>query len=197
VPRPSRPIEAAPALDFIEDTPPVAVVDAVRESGPPSQRWPVGPQGDLTLAKAARTAHAEVSGALPRFAAAGIDHLLLGAIDLAVVYFTLRMAGLTMADLSVLPVVPLVVFLLLVKLAYFSAFTAVGGQTIGKMATRIRVVTAEDETVDGPLAVKRTLAGVASAALFGLGFVPALIGPERRALHDRLTHTRVVALPSA
>jgi len=140
---------------------------------------------------------AEVSGALPRLAAAAIDHLLLGAIDIAVLYFTLRMAGLTMAELSVLPVVPLVVFLLLVKLSYFSAFTAVGGQTIGKMATRIRVVTGDDETVDGPLAVKRTLAGVASAALFGLGFVPALIGPERRALHDRLTHTRVVALPSA
>jgi uncharacterized RDD family membrane protein YckC len=89
-----------------------------------------------------------------------------------------------------------VAFLLLVKLAYFSAFTAVGGQTIGKMATRIRVVTAEDQTVDGPLAVKRTLAGAISAVTFGLGFVPALIGPERRALHDRLTHTRVVALPS-
>ena len=199
VPKPSRPIDAAPALDFIEDTPPVAVVDAIHESGPSSQRWPVGveSQSDPTSARAARMTPAEVSGALPRLAAAAIDHLLLGAIDLAVVYFTLRMAGLTMADLSVLPVVPLVVFLLLVKLAYFSAFTAVGGQTIGKMATRIRVVTAEDETVDGPLAVKRTLAGVASAALFGLGFVPALIGPERRALHDRLTHTRVVALPSA
>ena len=212
VPRPSRPIVAAPALDFVEETPQPVVVGAIRESGPPSQRWLVGSQSDPTLAEArartasplasvagdsARAAHAEVSGALPRLAAAAIDHLLLGAIDIAVLYFTLRMAGLTMAELSVLPVVPLVVFLLLVKLSYFSAFTAVGGQTIGKMATRIRVVTGDDETVDGPLAVKRTLAGVASAALFGLGFVPALIGPERRALHDRLTHTRVVALPSA
>jgi uncharacterized RDD family membrane protein YckC len=180
VPRPSRSIEGSPALDFVEDTPPAAVVGARTAS-----------------VDSARAAPAEVSGPLPRLAAAAIDHLLLGAIDLAVLYFTLRMAGLTMADLSVLPVVPLVVFLLLVKLSYFSAFTAVGGQTIGKMATRIRVVTAEDETVDGPLALKRTLAGVASAALFGLGFVPALIGSERRALHDRLTHTRVVALPSA
>ena len=177
IPRPSRPIGASPPLEFVEDA-------------PPSQRWPVGAQSDPT-------AHVEVSGAGARLVAAAIDHLLLGAIDLAVLYFTLRMAGLTMADVSVLPVAPLVAFLLLVKLSYFSAFTAVGGQTIGKMATRIRVVTAEDETVDGALAVKRTLAGVASAALFGLGFLPALIGSERRALHDRLTHTRVVALPSA
>ena len=92
-------------------------------------------------------AHAEVSGARARvWRQPSIDHLLLGAIDLAVVYFTLRMTGLTMADLSMLPPVPLVAFLLLVKLSYFCAFTAVGGQTIGKMAMRIRVVTTEDET---------------------------------------------------
>jgi uncharacterized RDD family membrane protein YckC len=132
-----------------------------------------------------------------RLAAAAIDHVLLAAIDLAVVYFTLRMTGLTTADLPMLPAAPLVAFLLLVTLSYFCAFTAVGGQTIGKMAMRIRVVTAEDEHVDGALAVKRTLAGVASAATFGLGFIPALVGSDRRALHDRLTRTRVVALPSA
>ena len=103
----------------------------------------------------------------------------------------------TLDDLLILPLVPLVAFLLLVKLSYFAAFTAVGGQTIGKMAMRIRVVTAEDGTVNGPLAVKRTLAGVASAVTLGIGFLPALLGSERRALHDRLTHTRVVALPSA
>jgi uncharacterized RDD family membrane protein YckC len=188
VPRPSRSIEGSPALDFVEDRPAAAVVEARTASQlAPSE----------VVDWAPRAPHAEVSGPLPRLAAAAIDHLLLGAIDLAVLYFTLRMAGLTMADLRVLPVVPLVVFLLLVKLSYFCAFTAVGGQTIGKMATRIRVVTAEDETVDGALALKRTLAGVASAALFGLGFVPALVGSERRALHDRLTHTRVVSLPSA
>ena len=28
---------------------------------------------------------------------------------------------------------------------------------------------------------------------FGLGFIPALIGPDRRALHDRVARTRVVA----
>jgi uncharacterized RDD family membrane protein YckC len=196
VPRPSRSIEGAPVLDFVEDAPPPVVAVAARESGPPGRRWPVG-QTEPTAIEAARAAPAEVSGPLPRLAAAAIDHLLLGAIDLAVLYFTLRLAGLTTADLSVLPVVPLLAFLLFVKLSYFSAFTAVGGQTIGKMAARIRVVTAEDQTVDGALAVKRTLAGAASAALFGLGFVPALIGSERRALHDRLTHTRVVALPSA
>jgi uncharacterized RDD family membrane protein YckC len=114
-----------------------------------------------------------------------------------VVYFTLRMAGLAMADWAALPPVPLIAFLLLVKLSYFSAFTAVGGQTIGKMAARIRVVTTEeDASVDGARAVKRALAGAVSAGLLGLGYLPALMGSERLALHDRVTRTRVIALPS-
>ena len=53
VPRPSRPIEASQALDFVEDTPPVTVVGAVRESGPPSQHWLVGSHSDPTWAKVA------------------------------------------------------------------------------------------------------------------------------------------------
>ncbi len=65
------------------------------------------------------------------------------------------------------------------------------------MAMRLRVVTADNETVDGTLALKRTLAGVASAVTLGAGFLPALFGAEHRALHDRLAHTRVVTLPSA
>jgi uncharacterized RDD family membrane protein YckC len=186
VPRPSRPIESSPSLDFVEEAPPVVAVESIADT-----------RARTAERLAARLAHAEVSGPGARLAAAVIDHLLLGAIDLAVVYFTLRMTGLAMGDLSMLPALPLLAFLVLVKLAYFAAFTAVGGQTIGKMAMRIRVVTTEDETVDGPLAVKRTLAGAASAVALGLGFLPALLGSERLALHDRLTHTRVVALPSA
>ena len=186
VPKPSRPIEAAPALDFVEE----AGV-AVAESGSDGHVSPPPPRAVV------HPSHVDVSGAGARFCAAVIDHLLLAAIDIAVVYFTLRMTGLTMAEFSLLPIAPLAVFLLLVKLSYFCAFTAVGGQTIGKMAMRIRVVTADDEAVDGTLALKRTLAGVASAATLGLGFLPALIGGDRRALHDRLTRTRVVTFPSA
>jgi uncharacterized RDD family membrane protein YckC len=130
-----------------------------------------------------------------RVLAALIDHAVLLAIDAAVVYFTLRMAGLAMADVRALPPAPMAIFLGLLKFSYFTAFTAVGGQTIGKMALHIRVV-AEDGAVDAPRAVRRTLAGVVSLVPLGLGFLPAFFG-DRRALHDRLTETRVVGLPSA
>jgi uncharacterized RDD family membrane protein YckC len=102
-----------------------------------------------------------------------------------------------MGDWAVVPAAPLLTFLLLLKLAYFTAFTAVGGQTIGKMAARIRVVTDQDTAVDAPTAVRRTIVAALSTVVFGLGFIPALFGTERRALHDRVAHTRVVALRPA
>ena len=171
----ARHVEPEPGLRFEEEiTLPVSGVWAAR--------------GDRKL---------ESSGSGPRLAAALIDLVMLGGIDVAVMYFTLRMAGLSMNDWAVLPPVPLVAFLLLVKLSYFCAFTAVGGQTIGKMAARIRVVSADERPIDGALALRRTLMGAASAGLFGLGYLPALLASDRRALHDRLARTRVVALPSA
>jgi uncharacterized RDD family membrane protein YckC len=126
-----------------------------------------------------------------------MDHALLGAIDLAVVYFTLRISGLSMDEWTVLPVAPLMFFLILLKMAYFYAFTAVGGQTIGKMALRIRVVGEDHESIDPTLALRRTLLGTASTAAFGLGLLPAFFDPERRAFHDRVARTRVIALRTA
>lgn len=188
VPKPSRSIASAPVLDFAEQAPAAPVIEST---------------ADVRARTAARLApplpeleHVQVSGPGRRLAAAAVDHLLLSAIDLSVIYLTLRMAGLPMAQWTVLPPAPLAAFLVFVKLSYFCAFTAVGGQTIGKMAARIRVVTTEDAPVDGARAIKRTLAGAVSAALLGFPYLPALVGAERRALHDRVTHTRVIALPS-
>jgi uncharacterized RDD family membrane protein YckC len=129
-----------------------------------------------------------------RVVAASIDHLLLCGIDLAVIYFTLRIAGLSMDEWAALPPVPLIFFLFLLKLAYFYAFTAVGGQTIGKMALHIRVVTEDHASIDAAVALRRTVIGAVSTAVLGLGFLPAFFDPERRAFHDRVARTRVVAL---
>jgi uncharacterized RDD family membrane protein YckC len=130
-----------------------------------------------------------------RVVAAVIDHLILGSIDLLVVYFTIRMAGLNVSEIRTLPLAPLLTFLILLKFAYFTAFTAIGGQTIGKMAAGIQVVTDTIEPVDSGCAVRRTMAGILSFASLGLGLLPAFVG-DRRALHDRLAHTRVVSVSS-
>lgn len=141
---------------------------------------------------AARLATRPPSGPVRRLAAALIDHAVLLGIDALVVYFTLKMAALTMADWRGLPAAPLLAFLLMLKLVYFSAFTTIGGQTIGKMAAGIRVITDEGGLIDPARALQRTLAGGVSLLTLGLAFIPALVGADRRALHDRVARTRVV-----
>jgi uncharacterized RDD family membrane protein YckC len=144
-----------------------------------------------------QTLRREVCKAGPRAMAALLDIAILLAIDLAVVYFTLRMAVLTMDDWRLLPAIPMLVFLTLLKVAYYAAFTAIGGQTIGKMAAHIRVVTEEDTFIGPARALQRTLAAAASFVTLGAAFAPALVGGTGRALHDRVAHTRVVAVPPA
>ena len=138
----------------------------------------------------------ETSGAARRFVAAAIDHGMLLAVDAIVIYFTLKMAGLDPAQWRLLSAMPLAAFLGMVKIAYFCAFTLVGGQTIGKMAVRIRVVGDDGADLDPARAVRRTLAGAFSLLAAGLGFLPVLLADDRRGVHDRVARTRVIALRS-
>jgi uncharacterized RDD family membrane protein YckC len=77
---------------------------------------------------------------------------------------------------------------------YFTLFTTAAGQTIGKMTAGIKVVPVDGEHGRVPLAhsVVRATAYVISALPAGLGFLPILIGTDKRAIHDRLAETRVV-----
>ena len=129
-----------------------------------------------------------------RLAAAIIDHAILLGIDLVVLYFTLRLTELTFADWRVLPWLPLAVFLLSVKVAYLSAFTTAGGQTIGKMATNIRVVSEDGGGLDPGRALRRAVLELVTIATAGAPFLTALTDPLRRGVHDRASGTRVVAL---
>jgi uncharacterized RDD family membrane protein YckC len=132
------------------------------------------------------------AGILSRLLAVAIDLLILAVVDAIVIYFTLRIVGLNIEDLSSLPKGPLIAFLLVQNGGYLVAFTA-GGQTLGKMATGIRVVAAEPaSTLDVSHALVREAMWLLLAAPAGLGFLPALFTRDRRGLHDRLAGTRVV-----
>jgi uncharacterized RDD family membrane protein YckC len=129
-----------------------------------------------------------------RFVAALLDTAILVAIGSVVLYLTLKVCGLPLARLHVIPPVPFVSFLLLIAGGYFTLFIAAGGQTIGKMAAGIRVVSTDHNLGRVPLghAVLRAAVYFLSALPAGLGFLPALMGADRRAIHDRLADTRVV-----
>ena len=80
------------------------------------------------------------------------------------------------------------------------------GQTLGKMAVDIRVVTCRPTATTpgwladgGPLtigcAVVRQLASALSSAILGFGYVMVGLRRDRRALHDLIAGTRVERLP--
>jgi uncharacterized RDD family membrane protein YckC len=174
-----------------ESPPPDPVLEFDDDPAPPAPRRAAPSPAPAEVSRREGDA---ASGAFRRLVAAGIDLSILLGIDAAVVYFTLRMTALTASDWRLLPAAPLLAFLFLVKLAYFFAFTAVGGQTIGKMAVGIRVVSDDSGSLDGSRVLRRTVVGACSALIAGLGFLPALVGEDRRALHDRVARTRVILL---
>jgi uncharacterized RDD family membrane protein YckC len=128
-----------------------------------------------------------------RLTATVIDLLLLGTINVVVLYLTLALTGLSMREIAVLPLVPLVAFLALLDGGYLVAFIAAGGQTIGKMVVGIRVTDAEGHRVELPQALLRAIGCGISLATVGLGYLPAFTAADRRALQDRIAGTRVVS----
>jgi uncharacterized RDD family membrane protein YckC len=183
VPRFTSRRSPAPVLQFAEEA----------EGPAPVEEPPPQPAAVERVPSSIITGQSSRPGS--RVVAMLIDYLILFGIDAAVVYFTVRMAGLAPNEWRLLPIAPMLTFLGLLKVAYFYAFTAVGGQTIGKMAVGTCVVTESGGPVDAARAMRRTSAGALSFLLLGLGFIPALFG-DHRALHDRLAGTRVVRLRS-
>lgn len=151
-----------------------------------------GPSADEPSRAPVAPATETLAGGLARAGAATIDLVLLGAINAAVIYLTLAIAGLTRDQIDLLPILPLATFSALLCGGYLIAFTAASGQTIGKMITGIRVIGDDDRRVDVAGAVLRALGCGASLLTVGLGYLPAFVTADRRALQDRIASTRVV-----
>jgi uncharacterized RDD family membrane protein YckC len=185
------PIE--PALGFDLD---LAPADTTPETEPAPV---VAGVSSEPVAAAATHAGATPDRAAPigtRLAAGAIDAAILGAVDVAVVAFTLQVTGVAWTGVVRLPLVPLAAFLALLATGYLTLFTVLAGQTAGKMAMGIRVVEAGGRPVRFGHAVLRSALQVLTVPLLGLGFLPALLGVEHRALYDRLSNTEVVRCDS-
>lgn len=133
---------------------------------------------------------------LTRFAAAVLDGLILGAVNLLIGL----VAGLSAAQaVGIEPkgAVVLQVVLFVIQLAIGIAYevTLIGkyGATLGKMACKIKVVTADGGKVSYARALGRYFAKLLSAFTCMIGYIIAIFDkPQRRALHDHICNTRVV-----
>lgn len=127
-----------------------------------------------------------------RALATAVDVLLLLVIDVLVVYFTLKICRVSLAEFGLIPKAPLLTFLLLQNGGYFIAFTATG-QTLGKMLAGVRVL-ADDEAQAPDVGRSALRAGVwlLLALPAGLGLLTTFLMRDGRGLHDRFAGTRVV-----
>jgi uncharacterized RDD family membrane protein YckC len=108
---------------------------------------------------------------------------------LYIVNFTIGLGVGALARGSAAPVMTCVSALLsiAVTVAYDAMFVAAKGQTLGKIALRVKVVTETGANVTTGQAWGRAL-----AKIIPFSCVVALFNNERKGIHDMLAHTRVV-----
>ena len=127
-----------------------------------------------------------------RIGALIIDCLILLGIDGAVVRLTERLAEAPIDSFGELRLLlPLVAFLLLLDCSYVVFLTTFGGQTIGKMLLRIRVIGRDNGSVGFRAVAIRTAVSSVSIVPFGIGYLRVAIG-NGHALHDVVANTKVI-----
>lgn len=180
-----RPLPERDEVEDVEVTAPLAVDEEIE--------WDLDTPDDPDTILDAQRADADPSAPVTdRIFSAVADAMVLLTIALL-----LAIAGAYAAAAPIVPFVqaaPLPFFLavLLFGFAYGVFFTGTCGQTLGKMAMRVRVIGGDTFRIGYQRAAQRSLYYAVAALPVGLGLLPALRDPEHRALHDRLSNTRVV-----
>jgi uncharacterized RDD family membrane protein YckC len=132
-----------------------------------------------------------------RFAAVFVDGIILwvvnfvlqmGAVALVRVSSSANQGPMAAAVVSML----LMVVSLAIALSYEVVMIGKYGATLGKMACKIKVVTADGGRVSYLRALGRYFAKMLSGLILGIGYLMAAFDEEKRALHDRICDTRVI-----
>jgi len=132
-----------------------------------------------------------------RFAAVFLDGLLLGAINMGIglvggIFIAASLRGQQpTAGFFVFQII-LTLINLSIAITYETILIGKYGATLGKMACKIKVVTAEGGKVSYLLAFGRYFAKLLSSLTLLIGFIMAAFDDEKRALHDRICNTRVI-----
>ena len=190
----------------MSDMPPPPPDDSGWSSGPPPPPGPApqGPQAMTGWATVGTGETVELAGAGSRLGARIIDWIIL-----AIGYFILVAIGLAAAfgadaddqtAVSIGAIVVVALLLGLVGILYEVTFIALKGQTLGKMATRIKVVRADNGLVPGwGKSVGRWIIPAAAAFIPFVGWILSLLvyisllwDKVRQGWHDKAAGTLVI-----
>ena len=130
-----------------------------------------------------------------RFLAKILDLILMWALSFGVIMlFAVSVQGQQEPNPVFFGVVMVMVYL--VPLIYPILFLGKWGQTLGKMAMKIKVVTPAGEKIGYGRATGRVFSEIVTGFTFGIGYLMVLWDAERRTLHDMMAGTRVLDLNS-
>ena len=135
------------------------------------------------------------AGLWVRVAALLVDSLIVGMINLLIIFSTLGVEYIIM-DYEEFhqPNEMLFATIIFVKLAYFTFFTSSSWQaTPGKRIVGIRVINTDGTTISFLKALGRCTIGYwLSSIIFGVGYLIVAFTPKCTALHDKVFSTYVV-----
>ena len=199
--------EHAPSEVVAADTPaPVAFFDEPVARDEPADKesvsaaadggaleWDIDRDLEAKRVADARSRHVDASAPLSdRVYSAIADGMVLLTIGMVLMIAGASAAGSPVVAFVQAAPIPFVAAWALFGLLYGVIFVGTCGQTLGKMAMRVRVIGTDTFHVGYARAALRTLAYAAAALPAGIGLLVAIRDPEHRGMHDRLTGTRVV-----
>jgi uncharacterized RDD family membrane protein YckC len=136
----------------------------------------------------------EYAGFWLRFGAWFIDYIILG-IGSMIIYLPLTIMGaFSLENPAVFVTFQIVstIFNFALPAAYEIWFVGKYAATPGKMACKIKVVSADAEKISYARSVGRHFAKYISGLILGIGYIMAGFDEQKRALHDRICDTRVI-----
>jgi uncharacterized RDD family membrane protein YckC len=136
---------------------------------------------------------------LARFCAIFIDGILIDLVVLAPLIFMYGFMVVTPSGRSAVPTGLNIFFIFiqyLVPPLYEIIMIGRFGATLGKMALKLKVVSADGSPISYGRSTGRYFAKILSGIILGIGYLMAIWDPEKRALHDRICNTRVITVDS-
>ena len=132
-----------------------------------------------------------------RFAAFFIDRMLFGMTLMAlfVLFILVAAQGKDNEGMVGVGAIGVVIGLYGGLILYEALMLSSRGQTLGKMAVKIKVVRPDGTAITtGQAWGRASLRGIMISILFLLNYIPAFVTKERTCLHDLVANTRVVAI---
>ena len=130
------------------------------------------------------------AGIFRRLAAMVYDALLVLALLLTTITLMVVLTNTAVAGRHVLGL------LLVESFGFFTYFWIFRGQTLGMLAWRLVIVSADGYRITFTQCLLRYLTAIPSLALLGVGYLALLFDPDRRAWPDRTSDTRILYTPA-